>query len=431
MLLKTTHLVVVLACLVTTAFAQTTPDAVTQFAQLRKSASEARSKHDSAALLKAVREMAELLNYSGPSQERLALTYAANDDSQHALEALRAFASMGQADDDLLSVPELSKIRALPEFQNIAKQMETNKSVVSTGVPVAQVNDPGLLVEDIDYDPAAHDFYLTSVLKNKIVRIKADGTQQDFAASPDSWSMMAVKLDVSRRLLWATETAMEDFVPAPKNDWGKSAVLCFSLQNGQLLRRIEGPAKSALGDMVLSAEGDVIVSDGIGGGIYRLSGGTAQNQRLERLDAGEFVSPQTPAIHPDGKRLFVPDYARGIGILDLTTKRVEWVNSERRHALQGIDGLYLHNSELIAVQNGSSPERVITFRLDPSLSRVTAEEIIERATTTLGDPTHGVIVGSAFYYIANSGWSELDNHGQLKPGAKLSSPRIMKVELKN
>jgi hypothetical protein len=129
------------------------------------------------------------------------------------------------------------------------------------------------------------------------------------------------------------------------------------------------------------------------------------------------------------KRMFVPDYARGIGILDLATKNVVWIDSGRRHALQGIDGMYFREGELIAVQNGASPERVIVFRMDSGLTHVVSEKMIERATPTLGDPTHGVIVGNAFYYIANSGWSELDDHGQVKPGAKLSPARIMKTEL--
>jgi hypothetical protein len=56
----------------------------------------------------------------------------------------------------------------------------------------------------------------------------------------------------------------------------------------------------------------------------------------------------------------------------------------------------------------------------PSLTRVVSQEIIEQATTTLGDPTHGVIAGDYFYYIATSGWSELDQHRDLKPGSKLA-----------
>ena len=58
-----------------------------------------------------------------------------------------------------------------------------------------------------------------------------------------------------------------------------------------------------------------------------------------------------------------------------------------------------------------------------------SESIIERATPTLGDPTHGVIVGNYFYYIANSGWDSLDEHGVVKNGKTLTAPRIMRAIL--
>jgi sugar lactone lactonase YvrE len=179
--------------------------------------------------------------------------------------------------------------------------------------------------------------------------------------------------------------------------------------------------------MTLTANGDALVSDGEGGGIYRV---LANGDQLERLDGGDFISPQTPAMHPDDKHIFVPDYVRGIGLLDMTTKQVRWLSSEGRFALDGIDGLYFDHGKLIAVQNGSSPERVIMFTLDETLSRVTADTVVERATSTLGDPTHGVVVEQKFYYIANSGWDVIDEHGNMKPGVKQSQAHVMKFEIK-
>ncbi len=85
-------------------------------------------------------------------------------------------------------------------------------------------------------------------------------------------------------------------------------MLCYDLKNGTLLRRIEGPRPSALGDMALAPNGDIIVSDGDGGGVYRAR---ANGATLERLDEGDFISPQTSAMHPDGKHIFVPDYLAG------------------------------------------------------------------------------------------------------------------------
>jgi hypothetical protein len=72
----------------------------------------------------------------------------------------------------------------------------------------------------------------------------------------------------------------------------------------------------------------------------------------------------------------------------------------------------------------SSPERVIAFKLDASLTHIVSETIVERSTPTLGDPTHGVIAGDTFYYIANSGWDVIDDHGNMKLEAKPSEARI-------
>lgn len=124
----------------------------------------------------------------------------------------------------------------------------------------------------------------------------------------------------------------------------------------------------------------------------------------------------------------------------MKTKKVEWLDADNTrhqgapsaqpspHHLAGIDGLYFHDNTLLAVQNGSSPERVIAFHLDRSGKKVVSEEVIERATP-LGDPTHGVVVGNDFYYIADSGWSALDEHGNPKPDVKQTSAAIMKFDL--
>jgi hypothetical protein len=178
--------------------------------------------------------------------------------------------------------------------------------------------------------------------------------------------------------------------------------------------------------MMLTANGDAIVSDGDGGCVYRVM---ADGSGMQRIDDGDFISPQTPAMHPDGKHVFVPDYVRGIGLLEITTKQVRWLSTAGRFALNGIDGLYFDHGRLIAVQNGTAPERVVVFKLDATLTRIESETIIEQATKTLGDPTHGVVIGNEFYYIANSGWDAIDDHGNVKPGIIPSVPRTMRAKL--
>jgi hypothetical protein len=135
-------------------------------------------------------------------------------------------------------------------------------------------------------------------------------------------------------------------------------------------------------------------------------------------------------MHPDGKHIFIPDYLRGIAIFDSSSGNVQWLTGFDKHLLSGIDGLYFDHGWLISTQNGTSPERVIRFKLDSTLVRVEAQQIIERASPTLGDPTHGVVVDNKLFYISNSGWDVLDDQGVLTAGAKMTSAHVMSFALR-
>jgi sugar lactone lactonase YvrE len=395
-----------------------------QLKNIRAKMRAARTAGDWRANLTAAQEHKAFLNESPNSLLEVSRAQVHLGDLDGALKEIEHFAQMGQSIDLLAASSDFAPLVKSPDFAKIQNLLNENQKPVSRAATAFQLTDASLLSEDIDYDSAAHRFFITSVREKKIVAVDDAGTAADFAKAPDNWPMLAVKVDHQHGRLWATEVAMQGFEIVDKSDWGKSAVLCYDLHSGKLLRRVEGPHGSALGDMTVMPNGDVIVSDGSGGGVYRL---TATGAELERLDNGDFISPQTAAVHPDGKHIFVPDYLRGIGVLDPATKQVRWLSTEQKFALSGIDGLYFDRGKLIAVQNGTSPERVVIFTLDATLSKIESETVIERSTESLGDPTHGVVIGSDFFYIANSGWDITEDNGNLKAGAKPSSPRIMKA----
>lgn len=399
-----------------------------QMQNIRAELHESRAKGDWHSYRKGAVRLKDLLNGSPPSLLEVVRADVHVGDTDAAIRELGRIARMGQFYDLPAISKEFDALVKTPAYAKVGDAMQTNRGEISRATMAFELADPGLLAEDVDYDPATRRFFITSVDEKKIVATAASGAHSTFAKSPDGWPMFAVKVDSKRGVVWATEVALRGYKFAPKADWGKSAVLRYSLKTGKLLRRIEGPSESALGDMTLTMHGDVIVSDGTGGGVYRLR---AKGDKLERLDGGQFISPQTPAMAPDGKRVFVPDYLRGIGILDLATKQVRWLAMHGKFALNGIDGLYFHAGKLIAVQNGTSPARVIVFMLDDAFAGIDAEKIIERSSATLGSPTHGVIVDDDFYYIAHSGWDSIDDQGNLKPGAKPFPARIMRAPLRN
>jgi sugar lactone lactonase YvrE len=412
--------------LATASAAGRTDSAKEEFQSLRKKLRESHAANDWRSNLASATRLKELLNEAPNSLLEVARADVRVGDTKAAVHELEQYVRMGQSTDLLAASADFSGLLKNGDFAKIQSGMEANRNSISLGSTAFLLPDSALLAEDVDYDRSTKRFFITSVREKKIFSMAAGGASAEFAKAPDDWPMLAIKVDSARGVVWATEVALQGFAVAPERDWGRSALLCYDLKNGTLLRRIEGPRHSALGDMVLAANGDIIVSDGDGGGVYRA---LANDSRLERLDDGDFISPQTPAMHPDGKHIFVPDYLRGIGVLEIATGQVRWLSAGGRFALNGIDGLYFDRGRLIAVQNGTSPERVVAFTLDASLTRIESEAIIERSTGTLGDPTHGVVIDNDFYYIANSGWDAVDDRGNMKAGAKPSVPRIMRAPL--
>lgn len=394
--------------------------------QLQTRMHEARGRSDWVAYLVAARQVEDLLNGSPQSQLEVARAEMHAGRADAAFDRIATYVRMGQSSEAIEKLPDFADLRQRKDFDAVRKEMATNLQSVARSTVAFRIPDPGLLAEDIDVDPRSMRFFVSSVLQHRIVSIARDAPLLEFARAPNDWPVMAIKIDVKRQVLWATEVAIESFEAIATSDRGRSAVLCYDLNTGKLLRRIEGPRLSALGDMAITEDGGLIVSDGNHGGLYRLRSGSDQ---LERLDRGDFISPQTVAMASGGAHVYVPDYVRGLGVFDLATKQVRWLPMAGRFAIAGIDGLYVAGNNLVAIQNGTSPTRVVAISMNAAASEIVEEQIIERATTTLGDPTHGVIVDGVFYYIANSGWDALDANGSVKPGVTMTEPTVMQWKL--
>jgi hypothetical protein len=369
-------------------------------------------------------ELADFLNGSTDGLLELARANARTGNSRAAVQDLQAVARMGVSQPKVRSLADFAGLHGRPGFRRALGEMASDSQPISHSSRAFVISDAVLLPEDIAYDTGSREFLLTSVLEARIVGVTPGGQVRTFARAPDGWPMLAIKVDSAHQVLWATEVALTGFRSVPRRDWGRSVILEYDLRSARLLRRIEGPRKSQLGDMALSPAGDLLASDSNGGGLYLIRRGS---QDLSRLATSDFVSPMTPAFLTE-HRVFIPDYVRGIGLLDLSTDRVSWLPMESKYALQGTDGLYWYRGKLIAVQNGFSPQRVLSFTLAADHARISAHQIIESGTPAL-DPTHCVIVAGSLYYIANAGWKQLADDGTVRHGAKLTPALIMHARL--
>jgi hypothetical protein len=319
-----------------------------------------------------------------------------------------------------LDDPAFDSLRKAGKLEKILRQADQNHSQVTHSQSLFRIEPPDLIIEDIAYDKEARRFLLSSVHQRKIISCAQDGQCADFITSADSafqplWGVLALRVDPSGKYLWATTESLPFEISHNKADEGHCALLKIDLKTRALLHRYDCDpgAQHEMGDMTISSNGDVYVSDGSSGDMFVVH---HDQDKLEKLlPSGTFVSPQTPALSSDEKLLYVPDYVAGIAAVSLADHGVRWLSSNSPAALDGIDGLYTTPNGLIGIQNGTAPERVVDFRLETPV-KVGSWTVLEANWIGLGDPTHGVIVGDDFYFIANSGWDRVDQSGTIAPG---------------
>jgi len=121
-------------------------------------------------------------------------------------------------------------------------------------------------------------------------------------------------------------------------------------------------------------------------------------------------------------------FLEGIARLDLTTRELTLVPSPDSVSTASVDGLYWYGNGLIAVQGIPTLARVVRYGVSADGSRITSGAVIERGLPVVQQPTTAVLVGTRFYYIANSQYGRLDDRsGRLAPQTRPSTRTAVRV----
>jgi hypothetical protein len=270
---------------------------------------------------------------------------------------------------------------------------------------------------------------VSSVHRRKVVRIAPDGTVRDFVKEGEHglFAALALAVDGERRSLWIASEALPLMTGFRKEEEGRSFVFELDLDTGGLRRRVPPPVPGGhLSDLTVSPRGDLYVADPITGRVYLLRKGKDVFDVL--IEPGPLASPQGLALSPDGTVLYVADYLSGVARIDVATRSVTVLEAPANAALTGIDGLVLAGDSLVGIQNGLRPHRVIRLRLVPGGVRVEAVTVVERGHPEFDEPTLGVVVKGAFYFVANSQYGAFSEDGT-PDEAKLRPPAILRAPL--
>ena len=355
-----------------------------------------------------------------------ALALAAHD-SAGAARWLGAIAAMGaELDTSLASrYRTLAGARALDSLRALGARAvaDAGSPQLSFGLP-----DVDMISEDIAYDFRSARFLVSSVRHGGIYAASASSRGRAIVKSgaDGSWGMFAV--GVARDVLWTTTAALPLAAHYTPADSGRSTLMKYDVRTGRLRGRYVAPDSGAhvLGDLVVGRNGAVFVSDGVGGGVYVLAPGSGSLRAL--VQPGVFYSPQTPALSRDHATLFVPDYAVGIAAVSVATGRIAWITHSDSLALTGIDGMYRVGHDLIVVQNGMEPNRIMRLTLDASMRHVVHATALARGPSARS-LTHATVAGSWLYFLTGSGWERVGDDGAMTAGTPADAPAVMRVRL--
>lgn len=365
------------------------------------------------------------------AQLALAQLAARDADRDGALSWLAAVAQSGIA-WPLARDTTFARWRDDTAFQALAARFAANAAPIARAVVAHELGDPGLLAEDVVWDARGGRFLVSSIHRRRIVALDRNGRVRAFTApgADSTWGMYGLALDRARGLLWASTAAGAECDTFAAAEAGRTALVAFDLARALAVRRVELPraeSRQVLGDVTLGRDGTVYVSESLLGAVYRLAPGAS---RLETLvGPGTFRSPQQLALAADGRRLHVADYSRGVAVIDIARGTTRWLKKPRSLAAGGIDGLYRVGDRLIAIQNGTSPHRVLELTLSADGDAITAWRVLEQASERLGEPNHGVIVGDDFYLIGDSGWDRVGDDGRLQSPPEARSPVLLRLPL--
>jgi hypothetical protein len=315
--------------------------------------------------------------------------------------------------------PGLKVLKGDKEFDDLVAGVHHDFPVEAHARGAFVSEEKDLVPEGLAYDARRNVFYLSSLLRRKIVKISADGNFSEFvpAGRDRLLPILGIRVDPNDGTVWAD--SWDDAVD-------RSELLHFD-GSGYLMGRFapHDAAKHGFNDLVVMKNGLIFLTDSVNNQVLRF------DPRAHAFNAvaiyRELSEPNGIAVSDDEQQIFVADDFGMVKVELRDLKSIE-VDAGGHNTLAGIDGLYWYKGSLIGVQNGIGSPRIAVFRLSADGSRVTKATVLENRSAYMDQPTTGAIRGDSFYFIVNSQGGNL-NGDHVLDVTTLARVRIAVVRL--
>lgn len=411
-----------IALLVFTAPAVAEPPAMVRALTLGREASQAAEAGDQPARL-AKLEQAVALRADVPQLlQDLAAAQVATEHPDDAVATLERLAALGLS-AAVEKADEFAPLRGRKEFQAVVKKLAANAQRQGAGETALTLREMSGLIEGIAWREKTGDFFFGDLHGRGIwvrgAKEAKDGKPRRFTMESDEiLGIAGLVVDEANGALWAAMSATSAMQGNSAETEGLAGIAEFDLETGALRRAVllpKGAGQHALDDVALAPDGTVFATDTGASTVWQLApGGKALEAIVEHA---EFVSLQGLVVVDDGRALLVADRINGLLRVDLAGRAVRRVESPPDTTLIGLHGLSLApNGDVIAIQNGVAPKRVVRLTLGPGAESVTAVSVLESGHLTMGAPSHGCLAtGGDYFFVANSGAGRFGGGEPLPP----------------
>mgnify|MGYP003681890089 CR=1 FL=1 len=299
----------------------------------------------------------------------------------------------------------------------------TAAPAVTTSSPAGGVPEEIRLPEASLWDAAEGRMFTTTIVSRGLFVIELDGDWREVPID-GAGSLAGIVLDAPRDLIWVG-SGVVDQTPEPETAF--RGVIALDRTTLEERRRVPAPEGVTISDIAVGPDGTIYGSDPIGGAIY--SATTADTVMQPFIAPGTFRSPQGIAVRDDNSAFYVSDYRYGLAQVMISSRAVYRMGAVEPMLLDGVDGLWLHGNQLIAVQNGLNPHRITAFELDARVGVIASHRILERANPEWTEPLGGVISGDTLYYIGTGQWDLYGEAGGLREGMSARPSQIRTLQL--
>lgn len=394
-------------------------------------ANEAYKKGDYVGFLKGMQQVDQLRPNHPTILYNLSIAYAKNDFTEQAVRTLERVVWMN-TNYPFDSDTSFNSINQFPAFESLVSLKKELVTPIRSSTIFKEIDKDHIIhAEGITYDKRSDSYFLGDVRSPRIIRVSADGKVAPFGEEANLQSVMGMDIDAERGLLWVCSTPMDEML-REETDVNKrnAGVLAFDIESGRLIHSgIAESSEALFGDLIVAANGDVYTTSSAAShaAIYKFDNESRRFRLFHLFE--DLVSLQGLTFDEAEENLFFSDYREGLFKLNLSSGTRTKLMNYTRQSLKGVDGLYMHNNQLIAVHNGLRPFQLTAYKLNADYSAITSFEQLDRALPEMGEPTLGTLVDDTLYYIANSPWPHYDGDRNLDV-EKLKSTVIMKLDLK-